>query len=117
MYRKSISIWAEKYGCLTAFSFMLYSELWEDEIHVLGNGIKLALYAMEKNSEFQLLVEEVDTDKALAMKSYRGTSLQIVFPNSTLYLEDLVREAVDLFSISYAIKYDFIDSKEVVNFA
>ena len=38
-------------------------ELWEDEIHVLGNGIKLALYAMEKNSEFQLLVEEVEIAK------------------------------------------------------
>ena len=97
MYRRSISEWAEKYGSATAFSFMLYSEIWDDEI------------------EFQLLVEEIDTKKALALKDHRGTSLQIVFPETVFHLESLVRKTTNVCMDALAIKYKFVSSKEVIN--
>ena len=117
MYRKSISSWAEKYGSATTFSFMLYTESWNDEVTMLGNSMNISLYSEGLKSEFQILVEEIDTDKALALNNYRGTSLQFVFPNTVLHLEELVKETVDIYSDALAIKYSFLGSKEVVNLA
>ena len=115
MYRKSISEWADKYGSATAFSFMLYSEIWDDEISTLASALTLSLFAEGMQMEFQLLVEEVDTKKALALKDHRGTSLQIVFPETVLSLESLVRKTTNVCMDALAIKYKFISSKEVVN--
>ena len=115
MYRRSISKWAEKYGSATTFSFMLYSEIWDDELATLASALTLSLFAEEIKMEFQLLIEEVDTKKALALKDHRGTSLQIVFPKTVLNLESLIRKTTNVCMDALAIKYKFINSKEVIN--
>ena len=117
MYKKSISAWAEKYGSVTTFSYILYSEIWDDEVSLLGGGINIILISEGMNPLFKIFTDEVDRSRALSLNEYRGTSLQIVFPKSSLHLESLVDIAVKKCMESLAIKFKKIGAKEVKIFA
>lgn len=73
--------WIEKYGDLTAYSFMIYGEYGLRDNAVICQGLTFALLQSGLDSiRYIQIVEDVDEETAEAFGTKRGVNVQWIFP-------------------------------------
>lgn len=117
MFSNSISEWTERYGSVTIFTYMAYGEIEDEEIEVLGTGLRVFLSMEGVSNQFKIAVNEVWIEEALAMKEYRGNSIKIILTNDVPHLENIIKTVVGQFLETVAIKNNFIKTEVVSSLA
>jgi len=117
MFHKRISELIEKHGSVTTFTYILYGDIEDEEIEVLGSGLKVFLFLENIKEHFHLLFDEFWIEQALAITEYRGTSLRIVFCGSVPHFENMIKNVVGEFFETIALKCNFINTEVVNNLA
>ena len=117
MFHKRISELVEQYGSVTTFTYMLYGDIEDAEIEVLGSGLKVFLFLENIIDEFHFLFDDIWIEEALSIKEYRGTSLKIIFGGEVPHYESMIKNVVGEFFETIALKSNFLKTKVVSSLA
>tara|TARA_R110000744_G_scaffold113275_6_gene212286 strand:+ start:2607 stop:2975 length:369 start_codon:yes stop_codon:yes gene_type:complete len=94
MLEPEILEWCEKYGSITTFTFMIYGQLPEDQVDLLGKGVKLHLLAEGEQPPMMVFMRDVEEEEARRLSGFRGINLSIIVAESRQDLETVIVEVI-----------------------
>jgi hypothetical protein len=86
--------WAQEYGKVTIFSFMIYGPFTEQHNLLIMSGLGYLLVGLDEKMELMSNCEEVGEERARMMNAFQGTNLHIIAPTSREDLENHIKGVV-----------------------
>jgi len=92
---ETIVEWIDRYGNATSFNFIVYGIIKDEDINMLMRGVMFQLL-MDKQSIAApwIVTDEIDEEKAVAMKTFQGMSVSFVFGGEVLMIEETIKKLV-----------------------
>ena len=90
----NIQKWIEHHGTATSFTFMVYGDLSQIEADLLIKGLIYLMDSEAVNSKMAVYYDPIDEEKAVAWKTYRGTSLQFIFAGDVIESEEIIKTII-----------------------
>jgi len=93
---ETIIKWIDMYGSATSFNFIIYGLINEEDVNMLMKGVMYQLIKTQPNHPRPMLIitDDIDEEKAVALKSFQGTSVSFVFGGEVLMIEDTIKKLV-----------------------
>ena len=93
---ETIVKWIDMYGNATSFNFIVYGIIKEGDINMLMRGVMFQLLKDKQSYPCPMLIvtDEINEEKAVAMKAFQGTSVSFVFGGEVLMIEDTIKKLV-----------------------
>ena len=91
---ETIIEWIDMYGNATSFNFIVYGIIKEEDINMLMRGVMFQLLKDHQNRPMLIVTDEIDEEKAVAMKAFQGMSVSFVFGGEVLMIEDSIKRLV-----------------------
>ena len=108
-------VWIEEYGCVTSYSFMIYSPMTIKDNCIVNKGLTMIMMHNNlKDTRYIQIIDEFDKEKAELFGTDRGWNVQWVFPGDMQndIIENTIKEGLTHLKLRYEF-YGIIGGKDV----